>query len=301
MLSTGSALACFFIKESNATQILQKKVDSLRKETGDDSFKPDIDTSGGDGSPKSFVQNHILRPLKFLFTEPLVTLCAILCSVAFALLYASTESLTLIYTSPPFNSTFTSSTMASLAFIPILIGEIINIIPRIYDSLHLKRLRKQKKRIEPESKIHSFAIACPCMAIGLWILAWTIPPKVTTVPWPVSMVGLIFVGFAANDFSYVLFGYVTDAYGFYAASAVSAVSTARTLAAAIFPLFVTFMYEGMGYNFATMLLAIIATAFCFTPWLFLKKGKTLRERSQWASKGEECLEEENGHLKGDEK
>ena len=97
------------------------------------------------------------------------------------------------------------------------------------DSSKYKKYRKTKRRILPESKITSFAIAAPSLAIGLWIFAWTIPPRVTHVPWPVSMIGLIMIGFSLNDFSYVLFGYATDSYGQYAASAVSAISLTRTL------------------------------------------------------------------------
>lgn len=110
------------------------------------------------------------------------------------------------------------------------------------------------------------------------------------------MLGLICIGFTANDFSYVLFGYVTDPYGFYAAGAVSALSTAQTLTAAVFPLFVTQMYEGPGSNVATGVLAAVATLFCFTPVVFLRYGRGLRERSKWAVKREEALRDENQHL-----
>ena len=65
------------------------------------------------------------------------------------------------------------------------------------------------------------------------------------------MIGLICVGFAVNDFSYTLFGYATDSYGASAASAVSAVSLTRTLAAAALPLFAYQMYTGLGSNVAT--------------------------------------------------
>jgi len=109
------------------------------------------------------------------------------------------------------------------------------------------------------------------------------------------MLGLVCIGFSANDFSYVLFGYMTDSYGFYAASAVSALSTARTFTAAVFPLFMTQMYEGLGNNVATSVVAAVATLFCFTPVVFLRYGRGLRERSKWAVKGEEALRDENYH------
>lgn len=92
------------------------------------------------------------------------------------------------------------------------------------------------------------------------------------------MLGLVCIGFSANDFSYVLVGYMTDSYGFYAASAVSALSTARTFTAAVFPLFMTQMYEGLGNNVATSVLAAVATLFCFTWVVFLRYGRGLRER-----------------------
>lgn len=302
IISGVSAVAACFIRESNADQLLEARTAELRRLSGDTTLQADSESPSGtsvkDSSIKTFIQSQLLRPLKFLITEPLVTLCAILCSIAFSLLYASTESLTIIYTTPPFDTTFNSTPKASLPFLAILLGELLNILPRVYDHINLSSLRRARQRITPESKIHSFVLACPLLAIGLWILAWTVPQRVTTAPWPLSTLGLVCIGFAANDFSYVLFGYVTDAYGSqHAASAVGAVSLARTLAAGIFPLFVTQMYEGVGNNFAGMILAVGATAFCFAPWLFLEKGAEMRKRSRWAAKGRECLWEENAHLR----
>ena len=284
-----SAALCLGIKESKATQLLQSKVGELRK-TGHDLHAYEANDRM---SFSLFARESLFRPLRLLFTEPLVFCCAVLCAIAFGLIYGLTEALTIVYMSPPFSFSQTSS---SLAFIAILIGEIINIIPRIYDNYLFKRYRAQGRRLLPETKITSFAIACPALAIGLWLFAWTIPPRVTNVPWPVSMIGLICIGFALNDFSYVLFGYVTDSYGKYAASGVSAISLARTLTAAIFPLFTYQMFTGLGSNVATTIFAAIATAFAITPFLFLKYGRTLREKSKVASNDEDCLTEENGHM-----
>lgn len=231
-----------------------------------------------------------------LVTEPIVIFCSVLCAIAFGLIYGLTEGLTVTYTDPPFDRTF-NETSSSLAFIAILIGELMNILPRFYEQHVFRKYRKEGRRILPESKITSFAIACPAMAIGLWIFAWTTPPKVTNVPWPVSMIGLIFIGFALNDFSYVLFGYATDSYGEYAASAVSAISLARTLTAAVFPLFTYTMFSGLGTNVAASILAAVATAFAFTPILFLRYGETLRRKSKVARDNDECLIEENEHMK----
>ncbi|KAM0227966.1 hypothetical protein ACHAPO_011092 [Fusarium lateritium] len=288
-----TAIACIFIRESNADQLLDKIVEKIREETGIEDLQPDH-AEGEKLTVSSFVRNTLFRPLKFLVTDPLVFFCAILCAIAFGLIYGLTESLTIVYTASPFNF---SEDNSSLAFIAIAIGEILNVLPRFYDAYLYKKYRKTHRRILPETKITSFAISAPALAIALWLFAWTIPPRVTNVPWPVSMIGLVIIGFSANDFSYVLFGYATDSYGKHAASAVSAISTTRTLAAAVFPLFTHQMYTGLGSNIATSILAAVASLFAFTPFLFLGYGEKLRHRSKFAADNDEALEQENSHMK----
>ncbi|KAM0544513.1 hypothetical protein ACHAPJ_011807 [Fusarium lateritium] len=288
-----TAVGCIFIRESNANQLLDKIVKQLREETGIQYIQSGH-AEGARLTVATFAQDALFRPLEFLVTDPLVFFCAVLCAIAFGLIYGLTESLTIVYTAPPFNFSQNSS---SLAFIAIAIGEMLNILPRIYDAYIYKKYRKTHRRILPESKISSFAIAAPSLAIGLWLFAWTIPPRVTSVPWPVSMIGLIMIGFSLNDFSYVLFGYATDSYGKYAASAVSAISLTRTLAAAVFPLFTHQMYTGLGSNVATSILAAVASLFAFTPFLFLRYGQRLRHRSKFAADDEQALEQENLHMK----
>ncbi|CAD0087538.1 unnamed protein product, partial [Aureobasidium vineae] len=290
-----STILSFFMKETKATQLLQKKVDVIHSKTGRDDLNG---PSSGGFSLKSFVQDSLFRPLQFLVTEPIVFFCSALCAIAFGLIYGLTEGLTVAYTNPPFDETF-SMTSSSLAFIAILIGILLDVLPRFYDDYLFKRFRKEKRRLLPETKIRSFALACPALAIGLWIFAWTIPPRVTNVHWVVSMIGLVFVGFATADLSYVLFGYCTDAYGPMAASAVSSLSTCRTIAAAVFPLFAYQMFSGLGANVAASILAAVATLFAFTPILFLKYGRTLRKKSKVAAADEDCLAEENKHMDDD--
>ncbi|KAG5827504.1 hypothetical protein H9Q74_002386 [Fusarium xylarioides] len=276
-----------------STILLDKIIKETREETGIEDVKSSND-EGEKFSVAKFAQNALFRPVQFLVTDPLVFFCAVLCAIAFGLIYGLTESLTIVYTAPPFNFSQNSS---SLAFLAIAIGEVLNILPRIYDAHIYKKYRRTHRRILPETKIKSFAIATPSLAIGLWLFAWTIPPRVTNVPWPVSMIGLVMIGFSANDFSYVLFGYATDSYGEYAASAVSAISLTRTLTAAVFPLFTHQMYTGLGSNVATSILAAVASLFAFTPFLFLRYGSRLRHRSKFAADDEQALGLENLHMK----
>lgn len=289
-----SAALSFGVKESKATQLLDDKAKTIQAETGRSDFH--TGTSSGGFSIRAFAKEELVRPLQFLVMEPIVTFCAALCAVAFGLIYGLTEGLTVAYTNPPFDQTF-SETSSSLAFIAIFIGILLDVLPRFYDDRLFRRFRKEHRRILPETKIRSLAITCPMLAIGLWIFAWTVPPRVTNVPWPVSMIGLVLIGTAATDFSYVLFGYVTDSYGQYAASAVSCLSTTRTIAAGVFPLFAYQMFSGLGANIAATILAAVATLFgVVAPILFLGYGGALRRKSKVASDDDECLTEENDHM-----
>lgn len=275
-----SVILARMMNETRAISLLAHKVRAIKQDTGFD----DLHTvsTGRRITPKVFLTDGVYRPLFFLVTEPLVTCCAILCSIAFALFYAETETLTLVYTSPRLSPSPFNMTNSSLSFIAVLLGLLLDVIPRFWDQHVYTRAARNATPLKPEAKIGGFAVACPVLAIGLWIFAWTIPPYVTNVHWVVSMIGLVFIGFAANDFAVVLFGYITDSYGPYAASAVSTLSLTRTVVAAVFPLFTTQMYTGLGANLATTVFAAIATVFAFTPLLFLMHGAELRRKSSWA-------------------
>lgn len=116
----------------------------------------------------------VYRPLFFLVTEPLVTLCAILCSIAFALFYGETESLTIVYTQEQLSPSPFNETNASLSFLAVLLGLLLDVLPRFWDHHVYNQYFGDEVSLPPEAKIGSFAIACPALAVGLWIFAWTI-------------------------------------------------------------------------------------------------------------------------------
>jgi len=69
----------------------------------------------------------------------------------------------------------------------------------------------------------------------------------------------------------------------YAASALAANSFARSSFAAAFPLFGVQMYNKLGYQWASSVLAFLALAMAPFPYLFFRYGKKLRGNSRFAS------------------
>lgn len=286
--------ASWFLHESRTAYLLEGEAKLVQESLGDKSLRiPEKHHY----TLRSFAKDCIFRPLEFLITQPIVICCAVLMTISFSLIYGLTEGLTVVYT----DFGFAESTTSSLSFIPILLGLVFNVLPRMYDQKLFTRYRKQNISLRPETKVNSLITSCPALAVGLWLFAWTVPPYVRHVHWIVSMIGLVFVGYATNDLSYILFGYLTDSYGPYAASACAALSLSRTLMAAMFPLFTYTMYSGLGGNVATSIFAAIATMFCITPVVFIRYGRKLRGISRFANADDDNgypRDEETGSRKG---
>ena len=197
-------------------------------------------------------------------------------SVATTLFYLQAESLIIVYTSLGF-----SATQASLSLIPVALGCLLGFLPRIYDDRKLKKLRQQKKPIQPEDKLFGFSIGSPILAIALWWFAWTIPPQVHT-HWAISMLALVPAGFALNDITFTLAGYLEDCYTIYAASAFAGGLLARSLLiAAVLP-FTRLMYTNITPNVSTSILAAVGTLFYISPYVLIRCGKGIRKASSFA-------------------
>jgi hypothetical protein len=65
------------------------------------------------------------------------------------------------------------------------------------------------------------------------------------------------------------------------ASAVAANGAIRFALGAVFPLFITQVYESLGIHWAGSLFALISLAMIPVPWVFFFKGKELRRSSHY--------------------
>jgi uncharacterized membrane protein YuzA (DUF378 family) len=271
------------IRESRPTKLLSQKLGQLGKK-----YNTKLESRGNpDAVPngRALAELVLLRPARLAVTEPIVVMVSLLSATAWGLVYLFTESLTVVYSLYGWAETTTS-----LAFIAIGLGIPISILPRLWDVHVISQKKQRNQEVQPEDKIYGFAIAAPMLAIGLWLFSWTIPPLVHT-HWAVSMVGLVFIGFATNEFAYTLNGYLADSYTIYASSGLAALAFLRALVSGIMPLFAYPMFSGLGGNVAGSILAAVATLFCVTPFVFMKYGKILRERSEFAKYSAEINEQ----------
>ncbi|KAL9093828.1 MAG: hypothetical protein Q9165_003751 [Trypethelium subeluteriae] len=198
-------------------------------------------------------------------------------AVAFGLIYLLGAAAPLVY------GLFGLDAQASsLSFIAVGAGLFLGIPVRFYDQRIFRRRQQERRVLEPEDKLAGFAIAAPALALCLWWFSWSIPPLVPHVHWIVSMLSLIFLGFATNEFDAVLAGYLADSYTVFAASAFAAMCFLRAGCSAVFPLVASRLFRDLEANIGASILAAISTVFCIFPILFIFRGESLRRASKFA-------------------
>ncbi|KAJ5095925.1 hypothetical protein NUU61_005281 [Penicillium alfredii] len=278
------ALLLCGMRESRPSLLLTREVAKLREITGDDTLR----ALNPDHTPdfQTFAKVCLFRPVRLFFTEPIVFMVATMSAIATALIYLFTEALPPVYESMGF-----TSTTSSLPFLAFVIGLLLGLITRIFDHRKISKAHRAGKALKPEHKLLGISIGAPTLAIGLWWFAWTIPPRVFGIPWIVSAIALVGIGNALNEFDAVLAGYLADSYLGYSASGFAALALVRSTLSATFPLFAQQMFDGLGANLATSVLAVLATVFCIVPPLFTHYGPQIRAKSKFACYSLQVYEE----------
>lgn len=109
--------------------------------------------------------------------------------------------------------------------------------------------------------------------------AWTSFPS---VHWIVPIIASGFFGLGIYIVILSILNYVVDSYQTYSASALAGVILIRNLVGAGFPLFANQMYDKLGYEWASSLLAFLSIIMIPIPWLWFYYGEKLRLKSPYA-------------------
>ncbi|CCG20825.1 Tpo3 protein [Candida orthopsilosis Co 90-125] len=266
------------IPETYPPVILKQRAKRLRKETGNMNIMTEQEAT-----PLSFmemVNTNLLLPLKFTVTEPILDLVCGFVALIYALLYAFFFAYPYI-----FNKLYGfKDNKIGLMFVPILIGAGFALTTTPYIEKKYKEMSKRRKP-EPEDRLIGAMIGAPFPCIALFILGATSYKHIIWVG-PASS-GIAF-GYGMVLIYYSLNNYIIDTYAKYAASALATKVFLRSAGGAAFPLFITYMYEGLGLQWASWLLAFVCLAMILVPFGFYKYGGALRKK--W------CKEDYTMHL-----
>lgn len=224
-----------------------------------------------------------IRPFQLLIHEPMLLNTCLLSAILLGILYLFFGAFPLVFGN---NHHFTVSQIG-LSFLGLFVGMIMGILTEPIWRWNYKRLVRNHSEAtgevgvsEPEFRLPPTIFGAILSPIGLFAFGWT---TYASIPWIVPIVcsGLFGLGLIACFAG--IFTFTVESYPLYAASALAANSFVRSVFAAAFPLFGVQMYNKLGYQWATSLLAFLCLAMTPFPILFFYYGKRIRGVSKFAN------------------
>ncbi|KAI9810683.1 MAG: hypothetical protein M1827_006142 [Pycnora praestabilis] len=262
-------LGFFFLRETYAPRLLETRCRKAHEEDGGDYHFPGEDE--GPFLPK--IGNSMLRPLKILFTQPIVLTMAAYQAVIFGTMYSLYTNMQEIYGGQyGFNTT-----QVGLLYLGPGIGFLLAvwfIVPRI-DTVYNKFKERNKGVAKPEYRLPLANIGAVLLPISLLWFAWTVEYH---VHWAVTIVATGFYGLGQVTIFNTAQNYYIDAFEKYAASAIAAGAVFRSIVGGVVPLFVPALLRQVGYGWGFSVFAFISIALAPAPLLFQYFGEDLRTR-----------------------
>nr|POF26335.1 putative transporter [Quercus suber] len=267
--------ALFFQQESYGPVILVEKASELRRKTrnwGIHAKQEEIEVD-----VRELLSKNLSRPLRILFTEPIVLLITVYMSFIYGLLYLSLTSYSLI-----FGGVYGFSLgVSGLPYVGMITGVFIGFgVVIALNKRYVKQLQANNNVPVPEWRLPVSMVGGIFFSIGLFWLGWT--GYTSSIPWIVPSLAGLALGFGIYTVFLQCLNYIIDAYLMFAASAIAANTIMRSLFGAVFPLFATYMFEGIGINWGLTLLGCVAALFIPMPFILYFFGKRIRAKSKFA-------------------
>lgn len=268
------ALAYFCLPELYAPVLLKWKAQRLRAETGNmDLYHPHekikLDF-------KSILTKQLARPLRFLFTEPIVTCIALYASFVYALLYLTLEVFPIVFSEIRGWGPVVSTLPFLALFVGVIFAVMINIGNQPY---YIRKCEEANGKPVPEARLPPMMIGGFLFTTGLWWFGWTAAPN---HHWILPVIAAAFIGSGFSVTFQQCINFLVDSYGLYAASATAANTFLRSMLGAAFPLVATPMFHNLGVAHAMSILGALAALALPVPFIFRKYGKKLRMMSKFA-------------------
>lgn len=269
------------VPETYHPVVLRNKARKIRKDTGDERWKAPIEKTN-----KSLFRTvgvSLMRPFQILIFEPMALVLNLYSAILLGILYLFFGAFPLV-----FQGTYGFNLwQTGLTFLGMLVGMFFAaLMGPLWVKIRAQLIEKNEKvtgiegKAEPEYRLPSAILGSFLVTIGLFWFGWASFPW---VHWIMPIIGSGIFGAGTLLVFSGTFSYLVDAYPLYAASSLAANALARCSFAAAFPLFGLQMYEKLGNQWATSLLAFLTVAMLPFPYLFYKFGKRIRAHSRMAT------------------
>ncbi|KAL8393158.1 hypothetical protein RB595_003090 [Gaeumannomyces hyphopodioides] len=279
-------VVALFVPETYHPVLLRDRARALRAETGDDRWLAPMERRAAAAPRQSVagsVARSLLRPFQMLASEPICVALDLYSAILLGILYLFFGAFPLVFSR---NHGF-ELWQTGMTFLGLLVGMVAGVFTDPYWQRARARLVAALERetgvegaSEPEFHLPCVMAGGVLTPVGLFLFGWTTFPW---VHWIVPLIGSVVFGTGYMLAFKGIFTYLVDAYPTYSASAIAANVFVRCAFAAAFPLFGIQMYNALGYQWATSLLAFLTVAMMPFPFIFFYYGKKIRARSRYAA------------------
>ncbi|KAF5134481.1 Efflux pump atB [Metarhizium anisopliae] len=270
----------FFVPETYHPILLRNKAKKLRQGTGDDRWLAPMEKVH-----KSVVQavgRSLRRPFELLIFEPMCLNLCLFSALLLGILYLFFGAFPLVFgTNYGFNLW-----QVGTSFLGIFVGMILGVLTDpVWHRVRTRLVQKLETETgipgasEPEFRLPPAIMGAFLVPAGIFMFGWSTYPW---VHWIVPIIGSCIFAIGNVLLFTGIFTFLVDAYPLYAASALAANAFVRCIFAAAFPLFGVQMYEKLGFQWASSLLAFLMVAMVPFPYIFFRYGRRIRSNSRYA-------------------
>ncbi|EQB44397.1 putative transporter [Colletotrichum sp. SAR 10_70] len=290
-------LDLLFLEETYPPVILVSKASELRRRTrnwGIHAKQEEIEVDF-----KELVNKNFSRPMRLLFGEPIVTALSVYMAFIYGLLYLFLTAYPFVFRGiHGFNAG-----QSGLTFFGMITGQLIaGVTVLLQQPWYLRKLKANNGVPIPEWRLPSVIAGGIFFSAGIFWFGWS--GYRADIHWIVPTLSGLFTGFGLMSIFLQALNYLVDAYLMFAASAIAGNTFLRSLCGAGFPLFASYMFNGMGIEYASTLLGCVAVVLAPIPVIFYIWGHKIRAKSAYAptfaapaDEPEEPVEDlTNGHV-----
>ncbi|KAI4238541.1 MAG: hypothetical protein L6R40_005710 [Gallowayella cf. fulva] len=268
-------LNLIFLQETYPPIVLEQKAAMLRRRTlnwGIHAKQEEIEVDF-----RELVTKNFSRPLRLLVTEPIVLLLSIYMAFIYGLLYLFLTAYPIVFQQiHHFNPG-----VGGLPYFGMILGQIsAGVYIAFTQPSYNRKLEANGGVPIPEWRLFPVILGGISFTGGLFWFGWS--GYQASTHWIVPTLSGLLTGFGLLAIFLQSLNYLVDAYLMFAASAIAANTFLRSICGAVFPLFATYMFDGLGVQWAGSLLGFVALALVPIPIVFWKYGARIRARSAFA-------------------
>jgi multidrug resistance protein len=267
----------FFLQETYAPVLLQRKKNKLIKETGNGDLYTEFDDPTRTLSQS--LRTAFARPFRLLATQIIIQLLAIYMAYLYGIMYLVLSTFPTLWT----DVYHESIAIGGLNYISLGVGLFLGtqICAPSQDRIY-RALKKRNNGVgKPEFRVPLMIPGAFLVPVGLFWYGWSAEAK---LHWIMPNIGVAIFGAGLITGFQCIQTYIVDSYTKFAASAIGAATVLRSLAGFGFPLFAPYMYKSLHYGWGNSLLGFLAIALGWpAPFLLWKYGEVLRKKSTFAA------------------